>query len=487
MMQSLASKTVHLLLFSCLLLLQSPIKAQDLNYGYCNSDFNYTSGSKYASNLNQTLTSLATNASLTGFYTTTVGEIPDQVYGLVQCNGDISKEDCQICAYASAIEITQQCPNKKEAAHFYDNCLVRYSDWSFFSTVTNSPLIHIVNVQGVSNPTLFNPQLGDLLENLLSHAASSTSKFSKGRTKYTDFKYIYGLMQCTRDLQENNCLRCLQEMISYIPSCCDGKQGVRLFSRSCYVRYEINSLFQSSPLPPVLLDRNSTTIPVLLDQNSTTIETTNSTNRNGNYTANDPFDVNLNKLMGSLFYKAPPTGFGISYVGKDPDRVYGLALCRGDVSSTDCKTCVVEASSEIRKRCPDNEGAIIWYDNCLLKYSNEEFFGKIDNRNRFYLYNINNVSDSTSFNAKVKELISGLSNEAYLSPLMFATGELELEESKKLYGLAQCTRDLSGIDCKKCLDGAISELPNCCDGKQGGRVVGGSCNFRYELYPFVNA
>ncbi|KAF8414076.1 hypothetical protein HHK36_002075 [Tetracentron sinense] len=207
----------------------------------------------------------------------------------------------------------------------------------------------------------------------------------------------------------------------------------------------------------------------------------------GNYTANDHFDMNLNKLTGSLFYKAPSTGFGISSVGKDPDRVYGATLCRGDVSSTDCKTCVVEASSEIRKRCPNNEGAIIWYDNCLLKYSNEEFFGKIDNKNKFYMWNVQKVNDPASFNQKTKELISRLTNEAYLSPLMFATGELELEESKKLYGLVQCTKDLSGIDCKKCLDGAISELPSCCDGKQGGRVVGGSCNIIYELYPFVNA
>ncbi|RVW68429.1 Cysteine-rich repeat secretory protein 38 [Vitis vinifera] len=71
--------------------------------------------------------------------------------------------------------------------------------------------------------------------------------------------------------------------------------------------------------------------------------------------------------------------------------------------------------------------------------------------------------------------------------LLFATGELVLEESMKLYGLAQCTRNLSSLDCKKCLDGAVSELPSCCNGKRGRRVVGGSCNVRYELYPFVNA
>ncbi|KAF8414074.1 hypothetical protein HHK36_002073 [Tetracentron sinense] len=206
-----------------------------------------------------------------------------------------------------------------------------------------------------------------------------------------------------------------------------------------------------------------------------------------NYTANGPFDTNLKQLMDYLSTKVPPTGFGFGSVGQAQTRVNGLALCRGDVSSTDCKSCVVEANSEIRKRCPYKEGAIIWYDYCLLKYSNEEFFGKIDNKNKFYMWNVQKVNDPASFNQKTKDLISRLSNEANRSPLLYATGELELEESKKLYGLAQCTRDLSSIDCKKCLDGAISELPNCCDGKEGGRVVGGSCNFRYEIYPFVNA
>ena len=130
---------------------------------------------------------------------------------------------------------------------------------------------------------------------------------------------------------------------------------------------------------------------------------------------------------------------------------------------------------------------VIRYDNCLLKYSNLHFFGKIDYQNRFYMWNLRNVSNPVWFNQKTKNLLSQLSEEAYVAPKMYATGELELGESEKLYGLVQCTRDLSTVDCKKCLDGAISELPNCCDGKEGGRVVGGSCNFRYEIYPFVNS
>ncbi|KAA8526474.1 hypothetical protein F0562_008323 [Nyssa sinensis] len=165
-----------------------------------------------------------------------------------------------------------------------------------------------------------------------------------------------------------------------------------------------------------------------------------------NFTTNSPYERNLNKVMGDLYFKTPPTGFGVSSVGQYQDRANGLALCRGDVSNADCKTCAVEASSEIRKRCPYNKGAIIWYDYCLLKYSDSDFFGKIDSQ-RFYMWNLRNVSDPESFNQKTKELLNKLSEEAYVTPKMYASGESGLGESKKLYGLVQCTRDLSSMDC----------------------------------------
>lgn len=183
----------------------------------------------------------------------------------------------------------------------------------------------------------------------------------------------------------------------------------------------------------------------------------------------------------------PPTGFGLGSVGQAKDQVNGLALCRGDVNTTNCMSCVNEASKKLQERCPYKKGAIVWYDYCLLKYSDEYFFGEIDEKNKFYMVNIYDVDDPTTFNGKVNELLSNLSYKASETPMLYATGELKLEGSETLYGLAQCTRDLVGTSCKKCLDDAISELPDCCDGKQGGRVVGGSCYVRYELYPIVEA
>ncbi|KAK7858501.1 cysteine-rich repeat secretory protein 38 [Quercus suber] len=165
-----------------------------------------------------------------------------------------------------------------------------------------------------------------------------------------------------------------------------------------------------------------------------------------NFTPHDQYESNLRKLLGNLNYQTPPLGFGLGSVG-----------------------------------------AIIWYDNCLLKYSNKDFSGQIDNENWFSLLNVQNVSEPTIFNQQTRELLSQLAKDASFTTKKYAIGELELGKSTKLYGLAQCTWDLSTVECLQCLDDAIGQLPGCCDGKEGGRVVGGSCNIRYEIYPFISA
>ncbi|CAL9155985.1 antimicrobial ginkbilobin-2-like protein [Musa acuminata AAA Group] len=206
-----------------------------------------------------------------------------------------------------------------------------------------------------------------------------------------------------------------------------------------------------------------------------------------NYTANDGFSDNLRQLMFMLATKSSPIGFALGSVGQGGARANGLALCRGDIKSTACTTCVRTAGARVRDLCPNNKDGIIWFDECMLRYSDVEFFGEIDFDHRFYMWNRENVSDAVMFDGKVENLMNRLKQKAYISPLLFATGEMEIGESQELYGLVQCTKDLSGGDCKKCLEAVIGELPSCCDGKRGGRVVGGSCNIRYELYPFFDA
>ncbi|WOH02078.1 hypothetical protein DCAR_0521466 [Daucus carota subsp. sativus] len=199
-----------------------------------------------------------------------------------------------------------------------------------------------------------------------------------------------------------------------------------------------------------------------------------------NFTTGTPYELNLNKLTGLLDYLTQPSGYAQASVG----QAYGLGLCRGDVSSFDCLTCITEAGIEARKLCSGNKGAVIWYDYCMFKYLDQNFFGQIDNGVAIFLLNVNNATNNqTLFKQRNSELLDKLSEEASISSKHYARGEIVVDVNTTIYGLAQCTRDLSSYDCKKCLDGQIySDLPL---ERIGGRVLGGSCNVGFEVYPFL--
>ncbi|XP_052885627.1 cysteine-rich receptor-like protein kinase 25 isoform X3 [Gossypium arboreum] len=209
------------------------------------------------------------------------------------------------------------------------------------------------------------------------------------------------------------------------------------------------------------------------------------------FSPNSTYETNLNRLLISLTSNATAGSFfHNATTGKhNSDIVYGLFLCRGDVSTKGCQDCVSTATKDVIQRCPVEKTAVIWYDNCLIHYSNQSIFSTLEVVPKFYLINTGNVSNQERFN---QILATTMNDGAALAlndtlPLKkFATREANVSRFQTLYSLLQCTPDLTTSDCNTCLRGAIADLPNCCDGKQGGRVLTPSCSIRYELYPFYN-
>lgn len=67
----------------------------------------------------------------------------------------------------------------------------------------------------------------------------------------------------------------------------------------------------------------------------------------------------------------------------------------------------------------------------------------------------------------------------------FATGNASAPDFRTVYALVQCSPDLSPQECSDCLDYLYGSLYGLLlSGKIGGRVVGSSCNFRYEIQLF---
>ncbi|XP_044470541.1 putative cysteine-rich receptor-like protein kinase 9 [Mangifera indica] len=162
-----------LILSAIVMLIISPkITAQQPKYRYhmCPNTSTFTPNSAFSKNLNATLSSLLSNATLTnGFYNTSSGALQgfDAANGLLLCRGDISLSLCQTCVKASCENITTLCPNQKEAIIWYDECMLRYSNRSIFAVTEEQPTVYLGSINNASNPSQFNEALGNLMGSLV--------------------------------------------------------------------------------------------------------------------------------------------------------------------------------------------------------------------------------------------------------------------------------------------------------------------------------
>ncbi|KAG4910339.1 hypothetical protein JHK87_056455 [Glycine soja] len=206
-------------------------------------------------------------------------------------------------------------------------------------------------------------------------------------------------------------------------------------------------------------------------------------------TANSTFQINIRTLFSSLSSNATTNNvfYNSTVTGTNPsDTVYGLFMCRGDVPFQLCGQCVINATQKLSSdlQCSLSKQAVIWYDECMVRYSNHSFFSTVDTRPAISLLNTANISNQANFMRLMFDTMNETADEAAIGAKKYATKQANISGFQTLYCLVQCTPDLSTQGCRSCLSDAIGLLPRCCEGKQGGRILNPSCNVRYELYPF---
>ncbi|CAK9185757.1 unnamed protein product, partial [Ilex paraguariensis] len=124
------------------------------------------------------------------------------------------------------------------------------------------------------------------------------------------------------------------------------------------------------------------------------------------YTPNSTFQSNLNLLLSVLSSNSTQKWFYNASVGDDvSSTAYGLFLCRGDVTIEVCNDCVVSAGKDIVQRCPREKVAYIWYDECMLRYNNDEL-------PREYQWDGNDVTEPNRFAQVLGGIMDGLATQA---------------------------------------------------------------------------
>eukprot|EP00253_Pinus_taeda_P016626 PITA_16626 len=213
----------------------------------CNS-INSTRDSPFESNLNRVLDSLAQAATQSGFNISVSGG----VYGLFQCRADLTVDQCHTCWQLATTTVRQQCGYAVGGSTWPFHCFLRYENYSFIGKL-DTDLGSIVaelfghDDTGVLMAADFRGAAQNLLNNLAAEAANETKRYAFGKALDSLSQRIYGHVQCTRDLNREDCNACLSYSINKIFSF-NTTAGVQYLSQSCILRYEVYPFYNSSVL-----------------------------------------------------------------------------------------------------------------------------------------------------------------------------------------------------------------------------------------------
>ncbi|GLT83154.1 hypothetical protein SLE2022_014620 [Rubroshorea leprosula] len=203
------------------------------------------------------------------------------------------------------------------------------------------------------------------------------------------------------------------------------------------------------------------------------------------FNTSENYQSNVEALMEVFSSKSSQyTFYNDSFRG-----VYGLFLCRGDVDSSTCQRCINDATVDLPKNCSSSHrGGVIWYEKCLLRYSNTDFFGEMIFTPDSYVY-MRNLESNTSpeeDSAVLNLLNEAIEQAAQNSSKLYGTqeGVVPSNVARKIYVLVQCTGDLNRSLCHSCLKEITDQIPNCCQGWAGWRFLTPSCLARFEEYAF---
>ena len=196
----------------------------------------------------------------------------------------------------------------------------------------------------------------------------------------------------------------------------------------------------------------------------------------GQYINNSAYEANLKDVLSTISSnKETKNGFYNFSTGTEPDKVYAIGLCRGDVEPDICRSCLNDSRYRLTELCPNQKEAIGWNDNCTLRFSNRSIFRNMETEPKMELItSTTNVLYLDKHSQLQAQLNSMKSEAASGGSRKFAT-----RHSSTIDALAQCTPDLLEAACSDCLDQIYRNIQ---PGTDGGTFYTPSCNFRFKSY-----
>ncbi|TVU38699.1 hypothetical protein EJB05_12083, partial [Eragrostis curvula] len=215
--------------------------------------------------------------------------------------------------------------------------------------------------------------------------------------------------------------------------------------------------------------------------------------RSGNYSSGSAYEDNISRLISDLHAKAAssPSFFAADFAGTGAGTVYGLMLCRGDVSASDCFDCGTFAGRDLQRVCNRTRDVALCYNQCYVRISDTDFLANATNSGLVKLIGGTSISsgvDVAAYDRAVTALLSATARHAAennsTTRKFFATGQLVgLDPTiPTIWSSAQCASDLYPEQCRRCLDDLVAQWFRVFQtNEESARMVGARCNLRSQL------
>ncbi|XP_019163820.1 PREDICTED: cysteine-rich receptor-like protein kinase 2 isoform X2 [Ipomoea nil] len=167
------------------------------------------------------------------------GKEPDVVYGLVQCYGYLSLQDCVLC-YAEARTVLPQCFPFNGGRLYLEGCFMRVENYPFFQEVLGPEDRHVCG-NSTRNDSVFGETVRRAVVQAVSNASTNTD-YAKvelpvsGRNDET----VYVLGNCWKT--HDNCRECLENASRSLLQCLPSSEGRALYT-GCFMRYSDTNFF----------------------------------------------------------------------------------------------------------------------------------------------------------------------------------------------------------------------------------------------------
>ncbi|KAL2510258.1 Cysteine-rich receptor-like protein kinase 2 [Forsythia ovata] len=188
------------------------------------------------SNFVATMEKLSTQMITSGFGKSFTSSGPNTNYGLGDCYGDLSLQECVFC-YAVARTILPRCFPFNGGRVFLDGCFMRAENYSFFQEYTG-PNDRTVCGNRTQKSSAFQVSARQAVVQVVSAAPNNKRGYARSQVPVlgTTNESAYVIADCWSTLSDSDCRACLENASASILGCLPWSEG-RALNAGCFMRY----------------------------------------------------------------------------------------------------------------------------------------------------------------------------------------------------------------------------------------------------------